>query len=512
MLPGVACCGEVAGDGLRRQERGVQVEPHDVVERLGGRREHRAPTVLQTARDVHEPVERAQLGGRAVDRARDLVGLPDVGDQRDDPATDVGDGALRDLELLSPEVDRADGDAGFGEHPAHRGADPASARAGDDDGAPLQPEPFLDRAHGRSVYTSMPASRATDSPATNPSVMAGAIVPPAPGYARPITVVAELPAAYRPGMTASWASSTRPPSSVTRPAFVPRSLGYTSHRVERRRLDRPERRVGLHAGVRVVAVVRVLAPMELGVDAPPGVGVEPVDRLAQRVGGNADVAGERVEAVRAVQPARARRPLRRDLLQLLVGHESRRTDGADREARAVRLVEDPPARHGRVGLRVVRVHRLHDRGVARGLVGEPPAETVHEDAVGQALLDHHDAAVHETGWPDRRRPPRFPHERGVELGARLLADPDAVAGVAEARRAPRRRDRMLLVLLAHLLVALETARGDHHAAARLDAQVTTVVAHDRAPDPPAPRRPATRPATRPTAARAGRATTAGAGP
>ena len=170
MLPGVPCSARRARDGLRRQERRVEVEPHDVVERLGRCREHRAPPVQQTARDVHEPVERPQLGGGLADGARDLVGLAEVGDQRHDPAVDRGDGLLGGDELLATEVDRADGDARLGEHPADRRPDPSPTGAGDDDRLAAQPEPVLDRLlTGGVVYTSRPASTASASAATKPT-------------------------------------------------------------------------------------------------------------------------------------------------------------------------------------------------------------------------------------------------------------------------------------------------------------------------------------------------------
>ncbi|MDT4816880.1 hypothetical protein FQZ97_499440 [compost metagenome] len=80
-----------------------------------------------------------------------------------------------------------------------------------------------------------------------------------------------------------------------------------------------------------------------------------------------------------------------------------------------------------------------------------------------------------------RRPPAVPHQRGLRADG--LAGADAVADVVRRRRAPGRLRRLRVVLRAHRLVAFETAGGDHHPVARLDAQRPTVAADTGAGDP-----------------------------
>jgi hypothetical protein len=214
-------------------------------------------------------------------------------------------------------------------------------------------------------------------------------------------------------------------------------------------------------GLRAAAEVRVVA-----------VGDEPVEALDardQRVGRYADQRGQLGQGVGGVPQARG------DVL-LLVDH--RDVGGAHRRDRALLVVVDHPVGTGEA---LVVGQVVDDRPaqpvVGGRLVDEPPALVVDEDAAGEPQRERRPAVgVGEPGGP-----PGLAHQVGV----RADGDRRLVGGADVGRRAHRvARDARDAVLLAQLVVGLEAARGQDHAAAGPDRPADAVVLDDRATTAP----------------------------
>ena len=137
---------QLSRHGPRGQERRLQVEPHHRVPRFGWRRHEREPLVLDAAGNVHETVQRAGTRDLANGRVEALR-IAHVDDPRRAGAADFGDRLFGVGETVGVDVECRDRCAALREHAAHRGADPAAARARDDDRAAVESEPFRDHTH-----------------------------------------------------------------------------------------------------------------------------------------------------------------------------------------------------------------------------------------------------------------------------------------------------------------------------------------------------------------------------
>ncbi len=252
------------------------------------------------------------------------------------------------------------------------------------------------------------------------------------------------------------ARSTRALRSVRSPPLVPRSRNHLDGE-ERRLLERAEARVRLVAGIPVVMVVSALAAAEVLVLAVPGESVEARDRFGECVDGHADLPGQFGDGAgldddTGLQPA--------------TGERGPRGDAGERVPVAVPLVEDEPARDvlARPVALAVRaaVHRVRRLDVRCRFVDEALAGFVDHDAAGQAPLGQREPR--SAGERDGRAPPtRPPSDRARH---RAFRRPRCRRPCWLSRRRSTRCRSRPLVLLAGLVVVLEAARRDHHAAAR----------------------------------------------
>ncbi len=114
------------------------------------------------------------------------------------------------------------------------------------------------------------------------------------------------------------------------------------------------------------------------------------------------------------------------------------------------------------GRRLAVVHRMHGVDVGRRLVGVAASCLVDDDRAREVALGQ--AEPWTRRQRDRRAPPGVVHQ--VDGRADLDGRGDATAGVAGRAGRPVGADGGALVLLAHGLVLLEPAAGEHHAVAR----------------------------------------------
>ena len=135
---------------------------------------------------------------------------------------------------------------------------------------------------------------------------------------------------------------------------------------------------------------------------------------------------------------------------------------------AILLVEDQPRRDVLAGTGplavLAAVHVVARLDVGHRLVHESLARHVHDDRARRVAFRQREPWCADQRH--RRPPPGVLHD--VQCGAELLARDDAVAGVGLGADRPLGGDRGALVLHPHLLVVLEPARAEDHAAAGPD--------------------------------------------
>ena len=232
------------------------------------------------------------------------------------------------------------------------------------------------------------------------------------------------------------------------------------HRVVRRLGDLRETGVRLHGRVGVIPIVLGVAAPELEILAGARVFVHRRDGRLQADG---------IDACRLRQPAhriRLRQKARAEIFtrDLLVGHELRREQRPNEIAAAEACVEHVPGRRLRV-LGCVTPEELQQiRQVVLRLVRDALAASI-DDAATRIGLVHDRKPRHGLSRHHHRgAPPGTIHQpRG---GTHRDPGADRIARVGARRGAPGRVGWRRQIALAHLLVVLEPARGEHHAVSR----------------------------------------------
>ena len=114
-------------------------------------------------------------------------------------------------------------------------------------------------------------------------------------------------------------------------------------------------------------------------------------------------------------------------------------------------------------------------------VGDALAALIHDAVPRQGFLDDRQPGNGRARHGQRRAPPGAIHQPGG--GAEFQAGSNGVAGIVFVAGAPFGVGGLRQILLAHLLVVLESAGRQHHAPARLNADRLTLAGGDHADHP-----------------------------
>ena len=243
------------------------------------------------------------------------------------------------------------------------------------------------------------------------------------------------------------------------------------HRVKRRLVDRPQAGIGGHPGVAVVTVIGRLAAMTFRVNAAACILIHVGHGFRQAVDIDADLGGQFGNRIGAhyetlLLIAFGQHPVRAELAVV---------QRADKIPGAKACIEYLPAGIAGIVLAVFAKRLLLESHIVLRFVAEALSRRVHHNGARVGFLHNAQPRNLLPRGRDSVAPPGLVEP--VHPGAQANTLADSVAGVVAGAGAPAVIGGLRQVLLAHLLVVLETAGGQYHRPASLDAQWLAIAHH-----------------------------------